>query len=81
MKSKSPRNSGPGRPKTYSETVNLKMVSVFTAAKMKGVSRQAVWLALGDSRLNGVCSNGVWMIYIDSKFTEWNPNRSRKNRT
>ncbi|MFQ5570007.1 MAG: hypothetical protein ACE5G0_10050 [Rhodothermales bacterium] len=54
-------------------TKQLNLVSVKGAAREKGVSRQALYRALDEGRLNEVKLEGIRLIQKDSTYRDYAP--------
>ena len=46
------------------------------AARMKGVSKQAISKALKAGRLNGEKAGGSYLVFLDSTFDAYEPRRA-----
>ena len=63
--------------KTESDVVKIERLGLREAADRKGVSRQAIWQAAQEGRVNSVQVDGVWLIYADEKFAGLNWKKRR----
>ena len=57
-----------------------KIVSVKGASREKGVSRQALYRALDEGRLNEVKLEGIRLVQKDSKYRDYAPRSSADKR-
>ena len=69
------------------ETVTITRVSIAKAARLRCISRQAIWDTIQAGRINAVMvkgseewSRGDWYVYLDAKWDDWKP-RPNKRRT
>ena len=73
--------------KVCTETIEIQIVSITEAARLKNTSRQTTWAAAVAGTLNSVTNDeGAALVYLDEKFRAWTVSRRGrrgeiKNRT
>jgi hypothetical protein len=53
------------------------MIPLTQAAEIKNTSRQAVWQAIQDGRLDGTQPSRDWFVLLNDRWTAWEPRRQR----
>lgn len=62
-------------------TFHVDRVGIAEAADLKGITRQAIWLAVQEGRVNSVQGQeGAWLVYLDEKWDGWKASMKKGRR-